>query len=359
MRAVDLPTAGSLHMTLKIAIVGAGPAGLACAGRLAAAGATVTVFEKSRGVGGRCATRRSDVGPFHHGAPSFTAHSALFRAEVERWQAVGWVRPGPEPGRWVGWPTMNTLARQMAAGLNVVTEATVTALEHDAEAAGRGGVAWQLRCDEADVRPAGRFDAVVVATPAEQALRLTQGSAHLQAQLQAVQSEPCWTLMLAWPQGAAQTALPRLPAGSPLTRVVDCSALPAAADAGTAVAAAGTRWTLHARADWSRAHLEVTPAQAAQALLQALSAAAAQPLPPPLHAVAHRWRYAQVAVPVAGPFGWDAALRLGCCGDAWQGMAAPADAPKPDGIERAWLSGVGLADALLQALQAAPVAPAT
>lgn len=348
-------------MQLSIAIVGAGLAGLACAQRLAAVGTAVTVFEKSRGVGGRCATRRSDAGPFHHGAPSFAARSAPFRAELARWQAAGWVRPGPAPGSWVGWPTMNALARQCAAGLRVVTEATVRAVERDALAADADRAPWRLSCVEADAATAEGYDAVVLAVPAEQALVLAHGSARLRAQLQALHSQPCWTLMLAWPAGAAPAAPPVLAEGGLLDRAVDCSSLsgtPAghAGDAGSAMACS-TRWTLHASAGWSRAHLEDTPAQATAAMLQALSAAcAAVPaLPPPIHAVAHRWRYAQVDVPAAAPFGWDAALRLGCCGDGWQGEPVPAASPLPDGIERAWLSGVGLADRLLQALAPAAV----
>jgi len=101
-------------MSAHIAIVGAGLAGLTCARRLADAGVEVTVFEKSRGPGGRCATRRSDFGPFHHGAPSFSARSPAFRAEVARWQAAGWVAACAQPGSWVGLPTMNTLPRRLA-----------------------------------------------------------------------------------------------------------------------------------------------------------------------------------------------------------------------------------------------------
>ncbi|MFN9939342.1 MAG: FAD-dependent oxidoreductase, partial [bacterium] len=41
-----------------VVVVGAGVAGLACAGALRESGASVVVLEKSRGVGGRCATRR-------------------------------------------------------------------------------------------------------------------------------------------------------------------------------------------------------------------------------------------------------------------------------------------------------------
>ena len=59
-------------MTERVAIVGAGVAGLAAARRLAGHGIPVTVLEKSRGLGGRCATRRvrtgSDELRFDHGA---------------------------------------------------------------------------------------------------------------------------------------------------------------------------------------------------------------------------------------------------------------------------------------------------
>lgn len=347
-------------MSTRIAIVGAGLAGLACARRLADAGADITVFEKSRGPGGRCATRRSEFGPFHHGAPSFAAHSPAFQAEVARWQAAGGVAAGARPGTWVGSPTMNALAWQMAAGLKLVTEATVTALVRETDTGGGRGPVWRLEVAAAGAAGAlgdaarQHFDAVVIAVPVEQALALTAMSPLLQAPLRTVHSAPCWTLMLAWPPGAAPAAPPALPDGGALAAIVDCSGL---SPAGAAEApASGTRWTLHASATWSRAHVEATPAVATAALLHALSAASAgassaassAALAVPAHAVAHRWRYAQVVSPAAAPFGWDAALQLGSCGDAWHGSAA-AGLPPLDGVERAWLSAVALADVLRQA----------
>jgi phytoene dehydrogenase-like protein len=53
----------------RIAVVGAGIAGLACARTVAASGLSCTVFEKSRGTGGRAATRRHNGHRFDHGAP--------------------------------------------------------------------------------------------------------------------------------------------------------------------------------------------------------------------------------------------------------------------------------------------------
>jgi predicted NAD/FAD-dependent oxidoreductase len=43
---------------VRIAVIGAGIAGLACAREIARADVAVTVFERARGLGGRLATRR-------------------------------------------------------------------------------------------------------------------------------------------------------------------------------------------------------------------------------------------------------------------------------------------------------------
>jgi predicted NAD/FAD-dependent oxidoreductase len=55
-------------MTREVAVVGAGAAGAGAAYVLDDADATVTVFEKSRGVCGRAATRRREGCRYDHGA---------------------------------------------------------------------------------------------------------------------------------------------------------------------------------------------------------------------------------------------------------------------------------------------------
>ncbi len=65
-------------MGRNIAVIGAGMAGLAAARELTAAGHTVTLYEKSRGVGGRVATRRIEGCIVDHGAQNIKpAGSAL------------------------------------------------------------------------------------------------------------------------------------------------------------------------------------------------------------------------------------------------------------------------------------------
>ncbi|MEI6484566.1 MAG: FAD-dependent oxidoreductase, partial [Betaproteobacteria bacterium] len=62
----------------NIAIVGAGMAAITCARTLVQAGHRVTVFEKSRGVGGRMSARNSPYGTFDHGAQYFTVRDVRF-----------------------------------------------------------------------------------------------------------------------------------------------------------------------------------------------------------------------------------------------------------------------------------------
>ena len=72
----------------KVAVIGAGIAGLSCSTTLKNAGFQVTIFEKSRGVSGRLSTRVTENWQCDHGAQYFTARDPLFYTEVERWKSA-------------------------------------------------------------------------------------------------------------------------------------------------------------------------------------------------------------------------------------------------------------------------------
>ena len=135
----------------RVAVVGAGIAGATVARLLADAGVDVTVFDKSRGVGGRLATRRAvwrqADGTEHpaqhdHGAPGFSAHAPEFVRVVEqahrdgllaRWlprPAPGGYAPLDEPALWVTTPDMPAWCRALLAGLDLQTGRAVDALHH-------------------------------------------------------------------------------------------------------------------------------------------------------------------------------------------------------------------------------------
>ncbi len=90
-------------MTRRWAVIGGGMAGLAAARRLVGAGCEVRLVDKSRGVGGRMATRRAEGHQFDHGAQFFTARGDGFSREVEALVAAGGVAGWGEVG-YVGTP---------------------------------------------------------------------------------------------------------------------------------------------------------------------------------------------------------------------------------------------------------------
>lgn len=103
----------SRQNSFRIAVVGAGIAGLACAAALHDAG--VTLFDNSRRVGGRLATRRVNGLMFDHGAQYATSRDPAFAASMSAMVASGdaalW--PASGDGRWCGVPGMSALARHM------------------------------------------------------------------------------------------------------------------------------------------------------------------------------------------------------------------------------------------------------
>jgi predicted NAD/FAD-dependent oxidoreductase len=97
---------------------------------------------------------------------------------------------------------------------------------------------------------------------------------------------------------------------------------------------------LHARHDWSAAHLEDVPEDVARRLLGAFSALLERSTLPVAHLSAHRRRYAVAAQPVGEPCLFDGELGLGACGDWCLGGGR---------VEAVFLSGRSIAGRLLAA----------
>ena len=150
---------------MRVAVVGAGLAGLAAARELTAGGHEVVVFEKSRGLGGRLASRRAEGTVLDHGSPvtAAPAGSAL-RAVIEE---LG-IDDRVELGDGVAFAAGATrLPKLMAAGLDVRLGVRVAALRP----AGGG-----LEVGDEQGNTHGVADAVVVTAPAPQAADLLERS---------------------------------------------------------------------------------------------------------------------------------------------------------------------------------------
>ena len=326
-----------------VAVVGGGIAGLSAAHVLVGAGVRVTVYDKGRGPGGRASTRRRDVHQFDHGAQYFTARDARFRAVVESWcrrgVAAEWsarFAAVDEPGvfrsmrsgeaRWVGVPGMSALAGDLAAGLGRHAEVRFGARVARVEPAAGGWVVWR------DGDAAGEaFDALLVCTPAPQALALLDGHTTLAEAVGRARMTPCWSAMCAFDASLdvdADALFVNVP-GQPLAWASRDSSKPARA--------AGERWVLHATAEWSSEHVDDAPEAVPRALLDALAVAIGRALPTPTFADAHRWLYAHGALDPAPGALVDASRALAVAGDWCHGAR----------IEGAWLSGMVAAERLL------------
>ena len=320
---------------MRIAIIGAGLAGLACAGRLANAGHLVSLFDKGRGVGGRMASRRvptaSGEASFDHGAQYFTARDPAFRSEAGRWAGLGLAAPWPAagPDAWVGTPAMNAPLRFLAGALDVRWQSRVESLS-------RHGEGWRLHGQGIGD---ACFDLALLALPAEQAAPLlSPWDGAMASRAAATASQPCWTVMAAF-DAPVRGAPDVLREAGPIGWAARNSAKPGRTGP--------EAWVIQAGPAWSGEHLEQTPEAVVPQLLQAFAARVAEPLPGLLAAVAHRWRYARSGAAGEGAL-WDPARGLGACGDWLLG-------PR---VECAWLSGRQLAEQVVaHGTRAAQVPP--
>ena len=327
---------------MKIAIVGAGIAGVTCGGQLHATGAHVSLYEKSRGAGGRMATRRTADGlRFDHGAQYFTLRDRRFLAAAEVWKQTGLIAPWPgtiveissagtidktNDQRFVAVPAMNALCKHLAEGLTMHTQAHVGRLE-------RHEKRWELFSTEGD--SLGTADWVISSAPAGQTAALMRPSQGIVQAASVAEMLPCWGVMIAptEPLDAAAFDGAFVNTG-PLRWVARNSSKPGR-EAGQET------WVLHASAEWSNTHWEKPPEWIAQNLWETFCQLLELDYPSKTaFQTAHRWRYALVDSAFSERFVIDPQLQLAACGD-WCG------GPR---VEGAYLSGLEVAEQLLQTL---------
>ena len=357
---------------LRVAVVGAGLAGLACAEVCGAHAALVTLFDKGRSPGGRLATRRMPSHAFDLGAQYFTARGPGFAERVRSWVSAGvcglWrarivalsdatTAFRPVDGtleRFVGQPGMSALARQLAAPLDVRSSHRVERIVQDGPrlrlfgSIGAAGETLRPASDGASgERDLGAFDRVAVCLPSRQAAALvTLASPALAARAASVEMEPC--IAVGWVASAADTpALRALPFdgafigrdGAKVRAPSTFSALTwVARDSSKPGRLPGERWVLHASPAWSRQHASLADGELVRALVSEFASLfGLRPLTPTV-SVVQRWALARAPEPLGGDVLYDAASGIGLGGDWVCGGR----------VEGAFASGQALAAHLLE-----------
>lgn len=320
-----------------VAVIGAGISGLMCARTLADHGLPVAVLEKSRGVSGRMATRRTDDGlTFDHGAQYFTVRDQRFRRYVDSWIQDGSVQPWPgrivslregqiqqeksSTDRYVGCPGMNAIGKHLARGLDIRTQVQVASLRSD------NGI-WHL-FDAADTEVA-QADLVLVAAPAPQAAVLLEAVGDLAERAASVPVAACWALMAGFGSSLPIGYDGAFVQDSPLSWIARNHSKPGRDED-------SETWVLHASPEWSAAHLERSPDHVRSMLLDGFRRATGVTVEPEIARV-HLWRYALPTQPLEQRCLFDAHRMIGACGD-WCG------GPR---VEGAFLSGAALAGRVL------------
>lgn len=305
----------------RVAVIGAGLSGAACARALRENGVTVEVFDRGRAPGGRMASpelhdRRVDLG-----AAYFTVKEPDFRTVVDDWTSRGLVREWTDTfdvfsadGRK---STSGPMRYATPGGLRSLVRAS---LPDDV----RSGVTIGA-LDELD------HDAIVLAMPDPQAARLAPDAADW------LDYEPVIAVAAGWVERAWPVA--------DAAFVNDDADVTTIADDGSRRGDGAAVLVAHTTADRARAHLE-TPDDAVAPVLAALGRIL-DLTQPPEWTHAHRWTFAKPVDTHDDSFALtsQSGRRLGVCGDAW----CPSGAPR---IESAWLSGHRLGTALAAELSA-------
>ncbi|MDZ8086250.1 MAG: NAD(P)/FAD-dependent oxidoreductase [Nostoc sp. DedQUE12b] len=340
-----------------IAVIGAGIAGLVCAQQLSQAGYSVVVVEKSRGLGGRLATRRLHGTLADHGACYLKPKGELFRRFVEilrdRHILEVWTddvyelttgAPLSEPKnrtpRYVAPAGMSAIAKSLAPGLEILLNQRVIAITPTPENS------WRLTLESSNEELTAK--AIVVAIPAPQAVMLLEplGESVLDAafldNLRSVEFYPSISAIAGYPS----TSEP-LPEWKALTFVDDADLAWIGLDSSKRPNSQQPHFVVQSSANFAQIHLESQDLQSAgQLMLQRAAESLSLPwLNTPEWMQVHRWRYAFPSRPWHEAFlSAGTPLPLICCGD-WCGGNL---------VEGAMLSGLAAADEINNQLRHLP-----
>ena len=267
---------------MKIAVVGAGISGLVCAKHLVAGGHEVTVLEKSRSLGGRCATRKFGDHVVDTGSQYFTVRDPIVRKEIEQVASVqfkkitqpiliagkkGEVYREGEERFYIG-NGNNRLGAMLADGLEIRKEVEVGVVA-------LVGKEWEVA--------GGRYDVVVSSAPWPQSAKILGGSQD------AVGYEPNLTALLEYNGGWSGAVYAQIDSSGedPLSWVACENAKVGRVVDGSTV------YVIQASAKYSRENLEKKPEEWVGDLQARLEQAWGLNPEKRGQVMSHRWRYAR------------------------------------------------------------------
>ncbi|NJN86971.1 MAG: NAD(P)-binding protein [Leptolyngbyaceae cyanobacterium SL_7_1] len=340
---------------IRIAVVGAGMAGLVCARRLQQGGYGVQVFEKSRGLGGRVATRRLTDTCADHGLRYVASQGEWTDRLILPLRQQGILHPwiansgnpsAVETDRFIAPNGMASVAKWLAEGLTIARHHRVLTIAPQPDRT------WSLTIETATATPSiGDFSVVVLAIPAPQAVPLvaplvTQGLPEpFLVGLEAIEFAPCLTAIAQY----RQERTPAFAAAPQAVSMTDSPSLAWLSLENSKRPSSHPIVVVQSTAAFAEEFLEATDLQPiGMQLLQLATDTLGFDFTDPELLQVHRWRYAFPRH--TGQVSWLATqypLPLLCCGD-WCGG---------DRLETALDSGIKTAEQIHHWLSRHPLPP--
>lgn len=332
-----------MQAAVDVIVIGAGIAGLCAAREAVAADLRVLVLDKSRGIGGRMATRRVGAAVCDHGAQFFTVRDDDFAAVVtaaRRDAAVatwcdGFAQIGPDGSlaaagdghpRWRGSRGMTDLPKWLAERLaaaggrcEIRTQATVKAVAPVGD-----GVRIEVE-DGAGERGTLFARGAILTAPAPQAIDLMAAGGMLGAgggtdavardALATVAYDPCFALMLVLDRPS------RVPSPGGIQFAAGQGPIAWLADNFQKGISPVPALTVHATGGFSREHFDAPPEEVIRILLDAARPwIDGDPATAVVEHSLHRWKFALPTTLIPEPLVVvSAAPPVACCGDAFAG----------------------------------------
>ena len=318
---------------MKIAIIGAGISGLTTAINLDKS-AHISIFEKSRGAGGRICTRYKDSYNFDHGAQFFTARSPEFKkflkpliklGVIDNWKArlievrdnviINRQQWNNDLPHYVGVPSMSSIGKYLSKNLDIKLNTEVS-IQKSVEM-------WKVVGSDGEVF--GHYDWVISTIPAEQSLKLLPDYFSHHDALKQKKMLGCYSLMLGFDEAldldwdAAQLT------GTDISWIAVNSSKPGRPDDYSLL--------VHSTNDWAEEHLDDDVDTVKAYLCSQVAEIIGQNVYSAHHIALHRWRYANIPKQDNKTIFIDSESKLAACGD-WC---------KKGRIEEAFRSGFDLA----------------
>ena len=339
-----------------VAVIGAGISGLSAAKRLQRESLDVVVLEKSRGVGGRAATRRVTIAPevqipVDHGAQYFTVRDLRFAEQVARWQEEGVCFPwsdgfavwsdgilhqddsGMSETRFACRDGMSRLGKNLAEDVEIFLEFQVSSVRP------RDGV-WEIHSDSLHASSPVLARKLMISSPLSQTMKLAGDylSSEERSLSERLGSSPCIAVMAFY-----EEAVPSPFWTGIQVRDSDRKLAWIAWDSSRrALGTPGNVAVLHGSGEFSRRWLEATREElvlAGDELLREAATIGGTWMAHPKEVVIHRWRYAREQGPnVNGGF---------LPATAFPSLSLIGDGLNGGRLEGAWLSGLFAAEHLL------------